>query len=136
MEFSAFTMRFFFLKLFFHLIWLSDSVFLFQEYLYFCPRMQWCVHLNILELCNLLRNKNIFKDYNYLIEQLNHIFGGICFKCGREKTGTELQRVDIEGFSPIKFGHFICEECIQNETSNQIECIICKIQHKYLLKDF
>ena len=91
---------------------------------------------NVMELCNFLRNKNVFKDYNSLIEQLNHLFGGICFKCGREKIGTELKSVDIEGFCPIKFEHFICEECIQNETSNHIECIICKIQHKYLLKDF
>jgi hypothetical protein len=91
---------------------------------------------NVLELCNFLRNKNIFKDYNCLIEQLNHLYGGICFKCGREKNETELQSVDIEGFCPLKFDHFICEECIQNETSNNIECIICKIQHKYLLKDF
>ena len=90
----------------------------------------------VLELCNFLKNKNIFKDYNCLLEQLNHLYGGICFKCGREKTGTELQSVDIEGFCPIKFEHFICEECIQNETSNYIECSICKIQHKYLLKDY
>ena len=54
----------------------------------------------------------------------------------KRKIGTELKSVDIEGFCPIKFEHFICEECIQNETSNHIECIICKIQHKYLLKDF
>jgi hypothetical protein len=91
---------------------------------------------NVLELCNFFKNKNIFKDYDILIKQLNHIFGEICFKCGRGKTETELQGVDIEGFCPIRFEHSICKECIQNEESNYIKCIICEIQHKYLLKDF
>ena len=100
----------------------------------FCSYQYW--PNNVLELCNFLKNKNIFKDYNCLIEQLNNLFGGICFICGREKTETDLQNVDIEGFCPIKFEHFICEDCIQSETSNNIECTICKIQHKYLLKDF
>ena len=90
----------------------------------------------VLELCNFFKNKNIFKDYECLLKQLNHLFGEICFKCGREKTETELQDVDIEGFCPIKFEHSICKECIQKEESNYIECIICEIQHKYLLKDF
>ena len=91
---------------------------------------------NVLELCNFFKNKNVFKDYDTLIKQLNHLFGEICFKCGRNKTEAELQGVDIEGFCPIKFEHSICEECIQNEETNYIKCIICEIQHKFLLKDF
>ena len=88
----------------------------------------------VLELCNFLRQKNIYKDYTSLIERLNEIFEKICFKCGYEKT--DMQSVDIEGFCPNKFDHFICDDCIQNDSSNYVECCICKIQHKYLLKDF
>jgi hypothetical protein len=91
---------------------------------------------DVLELCNFFKNKNVFKDYDTLIKQLNHLFGEICFKCGRNKIETELIGIDIEGFCPIKFEHFICEQCIQNEETNYIKCIICEIQHKFLLKDF
>ena len=88
----------------------------------------------ILELFNILKNKNIFKDYNNLIQRLNVLFSKICFKCGREKM--DMSIVDIETFIPLKFNHFICEDCIQNDSSNYVECSICKIQHKYLLNDF
>jgi hypothetical protein len=87
----------------------------------------------LLELFTFLKNKNVF-EYNYLIQRLNELFGEICFKCGCQKG--DMSPVDIEGFIPLKFDHFICEECIQNESSNYTECYICKIQHKYLLKDF
>ena len=88
----------------------------------------------LLELYNFLKNKNIFKDYNYLIQKLNQLFEKICFKCGCERM--VLTPVDIEGFIPLKYNHFICEDCLQNNSSNYVECSICKIQHKYLLKDF
>ena len=88
----------------------------------------------VLELCNFLKNKNIFKDYNTLIERLNELFCGICFKCGCETKNKSL--VDIEGFCPIKFNHFICDDCIKTDNSNYVKCSICNIQHKYLLNDF
>ena len=88
----------------------------------------------VFELCNLLYNKKIYKDYNFFIGSLNGIFGRICFKCGCEKPG--LVFVDIEGFCPNKFNHFICQECIRQNNSNCIECNICKIQHKYMIRDY
>ena len=87
-----------------------------------------------MELCNFFKNKNIYKDYSTLIENLNEIFCAICFKCGSEKKTMSL--VDIEGFCPIKFNHFICEDCIKTDNSNYVKCSICNIQHKYLLNDF
>ena len=88
----------------------------------------------IFELCNFLKNKKVYKNYNYLIQQLNAIFGGICFKCGEKKN--DMTSIDIEGFCPINFNHFMCEDCIENESSNYVKCSICSIQHKYLLNDF
>ena len=88
----------------------------------------------VLELCNFLKNKNIYKDFNSMIKNLNQIFNCICFKCGNEKNN--LNATDIEGFCPIKFQHFICEDCVQADTSNYVKCSICNIQHKYLLSDF
>ena len=88
----------------------------------------------ILELFNILKKINIFKDYNNFLQNLNKIFRPICFKCGKEKSNLSL--VDFEGFIPIQFNHFICDDCIQNSSSNNVVCSICKIQHKYILKDF
>ena len=88
----------------------------------------------ILELSYFLKNKKIYKDYNYLIKRLNELFGGICFKCGKEKK--DMTGVEIEGFCPINFNHFMCDDCIENESSNYVKCSICNIQHKYLLNDF
>ena len=88
----------------------------------------------ILELFNILKNINIFKDYNIFVQNLNKIFKNICFKCGNEKRNLTL--VDFEGFIPLRFNHFICHNCIQSSSSNNVECSICKIQHKYILKDF
>ena len=88
----------------------------------------------VFELCNMLYNKKIFKNYNFLIDTLNAIFCRICFKCGCENK--QLVIVDIEGFCPNKFNHFICEDCVKKDSSNVVECIICKIQHKYMLNDF
>jgi hypothetical protein len=88
----------------------------------------------VMELCNFLKNKNVYKDYNSLISLLNELFRGICFKCGCEKK--DMSPVDIEGFFPLKFNHFICEDCVENDSSNYVKCSICSIQHKYLLNDF
>ena len=83
----------------------------------------------LLELFNFLNNKNVIKNINIVIKQLNELFGRICFKCGCEKTG--MSAVNIEEFIPIKFNHFICEDCINNNSSNYVDCSICKIKHKY-----
>ena len=88
----------------------------------------------ILELFNFLKNQKIFHDYNIFLQTLNKVFKPICFKCGKEKRNLSL--VDFEGFIPLRFNHFICDNCIQNNSSNNVECSICKIQHKYILKDF
>ena len=88
----------------------------------------------VFELCNLLFNKKIYKDFNFFIGSLNGIFCRICFKCSSEKQG--LAFVDIEGFCPNKFNHFICQDCIKKDNSNCVECTICKIQHKYMIKDY
>jgi hypothetical protein len=88
----------------------------------------------VLELCNFLRSKNIYKDYANFIERLNDLFDKICFICGCEKN--DLEKVDIQGFCPNNYNHFVCEECIQNESSNYIKCSICGIQHKYILNNF
>ena len=87
-----------------------------------------------LELFVFLKAKNFIKDYHIFIQKLNELFEKICFKCGKEKT--DLSTVDIEGFIPNQFTHLICNECIQSDNSNQVQCSICKIQHKYLLNDF
>ena len=87
-----------------------------------------------LELFIFLKAKNIIKDYHIFIQKLNQLFCKICFKCGKENM--DLSTVDIEGFIPNQFTHLICEECIQSGNTNQVQCSICKIQHKYLLKDF
>ena len=86
------------------------------------------------EFCNFLFNKQVYKNYNFLIESLNAIFCRICFKCGCEKKG--LHFADIDGLCPNKFNHFICEDCIKKENSNCVECVICKTQHKFMIKDF
>ena len=88
----------------------------------------------VFEMCNLLYNKKIFKNFNFFIDTLNAIFSKICFKCGCEKGN--LVFVDIEGFCPNKFNHFICENCIKKDNTNYVECTICKVQHKYMLNDF
>ena len=88
----------------------------------------------LLELCNFFKNKNVYKNYNDFIERLNELFSGICFKCGCEKISLSL--VDIQGFCPINFKHYICEDCIQQDNYNYVKCSICCIQHKYLLSDF
>ena len=88
----------------------------------------------LLELCNFFKNKNIYKNYYDFIERLNELFSGICFKCGCENSN--LSPVDIQGFCPINFKHYICEDCIQKDSYNYVKCSICCIQHKYLLIDF
>ena len=88
----------------------------------------------MLELFSFFLNKNIYKDYSSLIQNLNELFSGLCFKCGCEKK--EKSFVEIEGFIPIRFDHYICGECIEGDNTNYVECSICKIQHKYFLNDF
>ena len=88
----------------------------------------------ILELFVVLKNKKIINDYNTFIQTLNQLFCKICFECGQKKNN--LLNVDIDGFIPNQFKHFICEDCYKNTDSNNVQCSICKIMHKYLLNDF
>ena len=88
----------------------------------------------ILELFNIFKNINIFRDYNTFLQNLNRLFKSICFKCGKEKK--KLSAVGFESFIALEFNHFICGECIQSNSSNNVQCSICKTQHKYILKDF
>ena len=88
----------------------------------------------VFELCNFLYSKNIYKSFDIYIQCLNAIFCNICFKCGCEKIN--LLFVNIEGFCPNKFNHFICEECIKKNNSNISECCICRIQHQFMINNF
>ena len=81
----------------------------------------------VFQLCNYLVNLKIYRDYNFYINNLNAIFGGICCKCGLEKRG--MQPFNIEGICPVKFNHFICDECRQKGNSNYAKCIICNNQN-------
>ena len=66
---------------------------------------------------------------NLFIQCLNAIFCSICFKCGKEKNGLAL--VNVEGFCPNKFNHFICDNCLNiNEMQkNKFYCNLCASEH-------
>ena len=88
----------------------------------------------VFQMCNLLFNKQIYKNYDIFIECLNAIFCKICFKCGAEKK--ELLLTNIDGIGPNQFKHYICNDCAKNDNSNCSECVICKIKHKYMINNF